>query len=154
MLIQKTETPFGTVEISKPDLYDTPIPDKVILKVDTLDCLRPLLGSNCFICRDLLYSLLSGSHEDINKLFASFYRRFPEIRAYVNDKFLYGDESVPLLERSLFPLRKQVDDYRVDVFNDLNSRGGKYLVTTHDYIYFAFKSTAVLPDIKGAIKIC
>ena len=99
------ETRFGAMEISVPTVYDKPVAGKVIVKVDTLECLRELLGDDCFICRELLYTILAGEHEfyDVNDVFASYYRKYKPVTAYVNEKYYYGDASVPILERSILP---------------------------------------------------
>lgn len=142
------------MEINQPHIYDKPISGKVILRVDTLECLRGIFGDSCFIYRDSLYNLLSGNSTDINRVFASYYRRYVGLTNYVNNEFSFGDDESPLLNRVIESLRDKIDSYRNDVFELLNNRGGKYLVTTHDYIYFAFKDTAKLPEIKGVFIIC
>lgn len=151
-----SETRFGAQEISTPNIYDKPVAGKVIVKVDCLNCLRDILGDDCFICRELLYTILAGQHPDfdVNDVFASYYRKYKKVTEYVNEKYYYGDESLPILERSILPLREKVNTYRDEMFQLLNNSGGKYLVQTHDYIYFAFIENAKLPDIKGAEVIC
>jgi len=144
------------MEISEPTIYDKPVIGKVILRVDTLDCLRNILGDDCFICRELLYTILAGDHViyNVNDVFASYYRKFKPVREYVNNLYFYGDNTIPILERSILPLREKVNNYRKEVIETVCGCGGKFLVQTHDYVYFAFIPTAKLPDIKGAKIIC
>lgn len=151
-----SETKFGAIETTEPKIYDRPINGKIIVKVDTLDCLRELLGDECFICRELLYTILAGEHQIYNceEVLASFYRKYSKITEYINEKYYYGDESVPLLERAVLPLREKVNDYYSKVVEQLSNSGGKYLLHTHDYVYYAFNTSAKLPDIKGAEIIC
>ena len=150
------ETRFGAMEISVPEIYDKPVSGKVIVKIDCLNCLRELLGNDCFICRELLYTILAGEHPlyNVNDVFASYYRKYANVTAYVNDMYYYGDDSIPILERCILPLRDKVNTYKDDLFQLLNDSGGKYLISTHDYLYFAFLPNAKLPEIKGAEIIC
>lgn len=149
-------TRFGAVEISEPLIYNKPIKDKVILRVDTLECLRETLGNDCFICRELLYTILAGEHilYNVNDVFASYYRKYKKVTAYVNEMYYYGDASVPILERSILPLREKVENYRNEIVDTITNSGGKFLVQTHDFVYFAFVPDARIPDVKGAKIIC
>ena len=151
-----TETVFGAVEISCPEIYETALTNKIIVRVDLLECLRPLWGDNCQIYRCLLYRLVSGScsEDDHRKLFASFYRKYKPITAYVNNLYNYGEKQIPIVERTLSAIRELINTYREEVMLELSAKGGKYLVATHDYLYYAFTPGVVLPNIKGAKVIC
>lgn len=150
------ETRFGAVEISVPKIYNQPLANKVIARVDTLACLREQFGDEPFICRELIYTILAGEHElyDVNNVFASYYRKYKTITEYVNEKYYYGDDSIPMLERCILPLRNEVNSYRDDVLETFTNAGGKYLVQTHDFVYFAFTPNAKVPDMKGVKVIC
>ena len=121
-----------------------------------LECLREVLGDECFICRDLLYTIVSGtdSQYDVNSVFASFYRKYPNMTGYVNDRYFYGDNAIPILERCVLPLRERINDYREKMMQILHNAGGKYLVQTHDYLYYAFVVKSAIPDVKGVTVIC
>lgn len=99
---------------------------------------------------------MAGEHPlyDVNDVFASYYRKYKKITEYVNNIYYFGDSSIPILERSILPLREQVNKYRDETLQYLDNVGGKYLVQTHDFLYFAFNSQAKIPEIKGAKKIC
>lgn len=151
-----TKTPFGVQEISQPEIYRCPLSNRVIVCVDTLDCLRDKLGDECFICRELLYAMLSGKADpcSYSDLFACFYRRYPAVRSYVNEQNTFGDPTLPLLDRCIQPLREEVNNYAQSVISELVNHGAKFLVSTHDYVYVAFNTGTVIPTIKGAITIC
>ena len=150
------ETNFGAIEITCPQIYETAIKGKVIVRIDLLECLRPIWGDDCQICRGLLYQLVSGScPDDVHKkLFASFYRKYKNITIYVNNHYNYGETTIPIVERTLHPIRNIINSYKDDIDEMMSSSGGKYLTTTHDYIYYAFVPGSELPDIKGAKIIC
>lgn len=151
-----TETTFGAVEISCPTIYDTALPNKVIVRVDLLECLRSVWGDDCQIYRCLLYKLVSGSCDDSEhrQLFASFYRKYKPITAYVNNLYNYGEKNIPIIERTVVPIREMIDAYRAEVAELFATKGGKYLTTTHDYVYYAFVPGATLPELKGIKVIC
>ncbi len=150
------ETPFGVPELDNPKVYDNPIPNKVILKVDLLELLKDRFDEPCFICRDIMYALFSGSHGfyDCNQIFYSYYKKFPSFRRIINDAYYYGDDSIPLFERVVLPIREELNKYMYYVITGLKDSGGKYLVSTHDYVYFAFKEGNYIPDKFGGIRIC
>ena len=137
-----TETIFGAVEISCPDIYNKAIPNKVIVRVDLLECLRSIWGDDCQIYRCLLYKLVSGtcSTEEHRQLFASFYRKYKPITT--------------IIERTVVPVRAMIEDYRNEVSEVFTAKGGKYLTRTHDYVYYAFVPGAALPEMKGITVIC
>ena len=149
-------TPFGAVEISVPQIYDTPLQNKVIVKVDTLCCLDDVFTNECFICRDFLYAIMAGDYRkyNITDVFASYYRRFSSVREYVNDRYFYGDNEVPMLERCILPLRERVNSFKDKTVDLMCGAGGKYLTHTHDYLYFSFSPSATIPEYKGVEIIC
>lgn len=149
-------TRFGAIEVENSKVYNQPLADKVILRVDCLECLRERFGDDCFICRDLLYTILAGEHHlyDAQAVFASYYRKYKPITEYVNEVYYYGDSSVPILERAVLPLRDTVDTYKQEVMSQLSNAGGKFLVQSHDFVYYAFAKSASIPDMKGVKVIC
>lgn len=156
LLVVTHETRFGAIEISEPLIYNKPIPNKVIVRVDLLVCLQDLFGTEPFICRELLYTILAGEHKiyDASEVFASYYRKYKMVTSYVNEKYFYGDDTVPIMERSILPLRDVVNAYRDKVFATLTDAGGKYLVQTNDFLYFAYTPEARIPELKGVKVIC
>lgn len=154
---QQHVTRFGVAEVDQAQIYDRPLSNnKIIVRVDALSCLQELLGSEPFICRDLIYSVLAGESPkyDPVRVFASFYRKYSGITSYVNDKYYYGDDSIPIFDRSVLPLREMVDSYKESVKELLLGRGGKYLIESKDFVYFAFNVCPDLSDIKGVTVIC
>lgn len=149
-------TPFGVQEIDCPTVYEKPVPDKIILKVDILELLRDRLDDQCFDCRKLLYCIFSGGkgYYDCNEVFLSYYRKFASFRKLVNDAYYYGDETVPLFERVVKPIREELNDHTATMQDILKNAGGKYLIATHDQLYYAFISKELLPEVIGGTVIC
>ena len=144
------------MELNCPEVYEKPINGMRVVRVDLLECLRESLGDNCFIYRDLLYKLLSGScsREEHVKLFQSYYRRYQGVTSFVNEIYYYGESEIPIIPRVLQTVREALDAYRESVVTALSDAGGKYLTITHDYVYFAFKGNNQVPDMKGIKIIC
>lgn len=153
----QTETRFGSLEISCPQIYESPLPNgKKIVRYDMLTAVRKLWGENCFLYRDNIYKIVSGSCENDAfhyELFASYYRRYKGIRKYVNDLYYYGNKEVPIVIRTLLPIREILNEHNIEMQTKLKDMGGKFLVSTHEYIYFAFVQGMDLPDWEG-IKVC
>lgn len=153
---QCNETTFGAIEISCPNVYETPITGLRIVRVDLLECLREDFGDNCFVYRDVLYKLISGStsKNEHLELFQSYYRRYAGITAFVNEIYYYGESEIPIVPRVLQRVRDMINNYREEVMLQLQESGGKFLVHTHDYLYFAYKGNTVIPNVKGVTIIC
>ncbi len=126
------------------------------MKIDCLHCLDDIVGKDCFNYRNMLYTVLSGDNHDcdLNKAFGFLYGNFKDFTCYVNDKYHYGDDTIPIIERCVMPLRSTVDNYKKKMYQSLCDTGGKYLVETHDILYFAYMDTAVLPSIEEMEVIC
>lgn len=156
IVAQCNETTFGAIEISCPKVYESPIDGLRVVRVDLLECLREELGDNCFIYRDMLYKLLSGSCSKVEhlELFQSYYRRYTGIMQFVNELYYYGESEIPIVPRVLQRVRDMINSYREDMMVLMQSSGGKFLVQTHDYLYFAYKGNTMVPDIKGVTVIC
>lgn len=151
-----TETRFGAVEVTTPRIYEEPIAGKFIVRVDTLTVLKERIGEACFAYRELVYAIVAGTDSpyDYRKLFASFYKKYPEFRGYVNDLYFYGDTSIPIIDRVVDKLRELITGYRDSVASCFDGAGGKYLLYTHDFIYYAFRNKDVIPKREGLCLIC
>ena len=154
VLAYQSETSTGVTEISTPDIYNKPLPNnKHLVRLDALSAIEDIIGESAFVYRELVYSVIAGT-DSINDMIASFYRRFPTFRTFVNDIFNYGNDAIPITDRVVTELRKQVFDYHNQMFNYFDRVGGKYLISTHEYLYFAFNSVPDIANIKGASIIC
>lgn len=143
--------------MSCPTLYDTPIDGMSIAKIDLLECLRGVLGDNCMLYRDMYYKLVSGScstQAEHIEIFASAYRRFRQFTEYVNNIYYYGETNIPIIPRVLNPIRDIIDDYKSSVMTTMSAVGGKFLMNTHDYLYYSFKNNCEIPEMKGLLIIC
>lgn len=139
-----------------PKLYETPLVGKVIVRVDLLRCLDTVWGTDCQIYRKLLYKIVSGSctEEEHRQLFASYYRKYNKITNYVNNQYHYGETNVDIIVRTIGPIRELINEHWIKVSTELSNAGGKFLCTTHDYIYFVFKPGVTIPDMNGVKIIC
>lgn len=107
--------------------------------------------------RDLFYALVAGSCKTVDEhitLFESAYRRYTQFTCYVNELYYYGESTIPLVPRVLNELRDKVNTYCAEITSVLEANGGKFLMHTHDYLYYSFKSNMPVPEIKGSIAIC
>ena len=150
-------TSFGVMEVEESKVYNKPLPNnKIIVRVDALDCLRDLLGDEPFICRELLYSVVAyaDTKYDPQKVFASYYRKYKKVTAYVNESYIYGNDEIPLFERTMLPLRSKINAYKDDTRKKLEGMGGKYLVESKDFLYYAFNVKPDVTDLRGACIIC
>lgn len=151
-----TETRFGAVETNNPSLYDKPLENKVIVKVDILDILRDYWGETILMSRDKVYRLVSGSISDegYRKLLCSYYMKYSGFCNYVTDKYIFGDKNIPLIRRIVEPARDIISLHKTEVCSELKASGGKYLMETHDYIYYAFSASSSIPEVRGMTVIC
>ena len=127
-------TPFGAVE--NPILLKN-LPDKDVYKVDALACLQELWGENILMARQHLYELVSGvtSDEEFQELISSYYKRYAAFANYVDDKYLFGDENVPLIMRIIAPARVLIKENMEGIIRLCKIYGGKYLGVHKDYVY-------------------
>lgn len=149
-----SETNTGVQEISIPEIYNKPLANgKIIVRVDCLRCLDNVFDNAAFIYRDIIYNIIAGKGDTCDAV-SSCYRRFKEFREYVNNCYFFGDDSVPIVDRLVDPMRESVNDYMSQCKQMLSAMGGKYLITTHSYVYFAFNNKPNIDNIKGAITVC
>ena len=148
----KRITPFGATE--NPELLLN-LPDKIILRVDTLACLKELWGDNILMARQHLYELVAGtvSDADFQGLITSYYKRYAAFANYVDEKYLFGEQSLPLVVRIIEPARTVIHEYEQRVRAISQQYGGQYLGNHQDFAYFAFKST-YLPEFEESCRIC
>lgn len=126
---------------------------KTVVQVDTLYCLEDYIDESCFLVRDYLFSALAGLGNVTDEL-SVMYRRYPKFRAYMNDRFYYGDPSIPIIDRVIQPLRERIDEYTDRIFPMLKVNRGKYLMRSRDYLYFAYNVTPELKIERGVHIIC
>lgn len=157
--IEVTEnvTRFGAIETTVPQLYKNPISGKVIYEIDTLEILKEIWGANILMSRDYTYKLVSGScsDEEYRRLLQSYYKKFAAFSNYVNAAFLFGDPGTARIRRLTEPARKLIDSYSDLVIAEVDAKGAKLLMRTHDYIYCALpaQSSSRL-ELKGVVAIC
>lgn len=147
-------SPFGVPELSCHKIYEQPLPNKVVFRVDVLESIRDIFGDECLYYRDYLYNIVAGNTANFGQSIRNLYKKFPTFRTFVNDEFYFGDTSRPIADR----IKDMVQDRLT--FSADNSKqycmmsGGKFLVYTHYYLYFAFANKDVTPKIDGGIIVC
>lgn len=145
-------TPFGAQE--NPNLLLS-LPDKIILRVDTLSCLKELWGENILMSRLHLYKLVAGTVTDVEfqGLITSYYRRYSAFANYVDDKYYFGEKSLSLVSRIIDPARDVIRNYEQRVIAISRQYGGEYLGNHQDYAYFAFRNEH-LPEFEESCRVC
>lgn len=148
----KRTTPFGATE--HPDLLQH-LPDKLVLRVDTLSCLKELWGDNILMARQHLYELVAGTVSDLDfqELIISYYKRYAAFANYVDEKYLFGEKTQPLVVRIIEPARDVIKDYEQRLIAISRQYGGEYLGSHQDYAYFAFR-TEYMPKFEESCRIC
>ena len=146
-------SPFGVQEINLKDIYNHPIPNKTVVRIDLLESLRDTLGDACMFNRDILYRMCSGG-DNCEALLLSYYRKFRTVRSLVNEQYFYYDDTAPINDRIFKSLREIINAYGAEVMDKMEASGGKYLVSTHDFVYFAFNLSMPVPVVKGGTLIC
>lgn len=158
MTVTQRKTRFGVSEIYPRDLYDTPIAGRYIVRVDLLYALLEQWGDKWLCARETTYELVSGNRDDTAcaKLLASYYRKYSAITEHVNSLYaIMGNTEKPLVTIVLHDALEQIRQYEDFVMRYLGDRGGKFLVSTHDYVYYAFRSKPEeFSDLKGVTVIC
>lgn len=151
-----TETRFGALEITTPTIYESPLDGAKIVRIDALECLRPVLGDECLDSRGTVYTIVSGTGDihAYRQRLSECYKKFPKVTTFVNDVYEYGESDKPLDTQVSERLMEIVNAYLREMIQKFDNAGGKYLVSTHLYTYFKFAPIAVLPDISGVKVIC
>ena len=132
----KRTTPFGAVE--NPGLLLNH-PDKVILRVDTLACLKEMWGENILMARQHLYELVAGtvSDSDFQELITSYYKRYAAFANYV-----------------IGPARDCIKQYEERLIAQCQMRRGRYIGSHQDFAYFAFNTADHLPEFEESCRVC
>lgn len=149
-----SESPFGVPELDCHKIYDSPLPNKIIYRIDMLEAVRTILGNEALFYRDQVYKLISGHVSDYGKCMQSFYNKFPAFREFVNSEYYYGERSIPITTRIKSGLHASINDRVQEINSICQASGGKYLVYTHCYLYFAFNLVCKVPACEGGIVIC
>lgn len=144
-------TRFGVLEITTPTVYETPIANKTILRIDTLEALREDWGDNALIARNTTYSIVSGNCDDdiLNKRLASYYRKYEKVTEWVNNLYEVGTSTEPLAVQVTERVKGIISAYQDYVKELMSNCGGKYLVSTHCYMYYSFNNGLTIPELKG-----
>ena len=147
-------TPFGAVEnpFLEQYLLNT---SRNILRVDLLVALQELWGDNIMRAREPLYKLVSGSCTDsqFQHLLSSNYKRFSAFANFVDERFLFGDQSVPLASRVIAPARAAIEAYKQKACRLAGMYHGTKIGEHHDYLYLMFRDGNI-PNIVGGETIC
>lgn len=145
-------TPFGAVE--NPELLNR-LPNKVVLRVDTLVGLKEVWGDNILMARQHLYELVAGTIADTayQDLIISYYKRYSAFANFVDEKYLFEEKDRPLVARIIEPARQEIKRYSDYAVAVCKLYGGQYLGSHQDYAFFAFPSEK-LPELEGSTRLC
>lgn len=148
-------TRFGAIESHLRESMETPVKGRIIVRVDTLVPLKELWGVNILMARDPVYSLVSGnvSDEKYRDILTSYYTRFYSFANYVDEKFLFEPDDIPLIRRLVEPVRKIIDTYAQNIVQVMTKNNGTLVLRSHDYLYFYFKRESV-PRVEECKFIC
>ena len=114
--------------------------------------LKNYFGDNILSSRQHLYILLSGpgSDQELQALLMSYYKRYMAFANYVDNQYLFEDQSKPLIQRIIYPIRCIIQDYEAQIIRQCERRNGEYLGNDRDYAYFKFPEKGRLPNIEGS----
>lgn len=137
------------VAFPESDIYDKPIPGKIILKVDAVKYLEALWGPEAVRCRELAHRLVSGdcSDELYRRTITSMYRRFAKFSMYIDTQWRFGDKTQNEITRVIKPARDYVNETIVKIKEQIEATGGKFLLLTHDFVYAAYAHSDI-PKMK------
>lgn len=137
---QEKLTPFGSIETTKPKLYEkAPCPNNNIinvLRIDLLACLKPLWGANILMSRDSVYKVVSGacSDQELKKALKSLALAYTGYVNYCDKQYLFGNKNRSIITNIIEPIRQRIESYYDYIV--LNKEGAyKILMRTHEYVY-------------------
>lgn len=118
--------------------------------------LKSMFGDSILMSREHLYKLVSGPDSDelFRSLLTSYYKRYYAFANYVDNQYVFEDQSVPLVVRIIQPVRNQIDECAASAKRLCQIYGGKHLGNDKDYSYFWFDNTDLLPSIEGGRLLC
>lgn len=146
-----TKTPLGALILEpRSDLYDNPLEGKKIVRVDALICIKKFWGRNILFDRELVFRLVSGDCDDrlYRKTLKSVYKRFRDFADYADDKLIFGDPKESDITKIIKPVRTAINEQIQNTERLLSAAGGKFLVCSKDYVYFAFLHDNI-PQLEG-----
>lgn len=141
-MITTKQTAFGAFESDLPYLYERPLDQGTIIKVDCLQAIQCRIDETiCVEFRDQLYAILAGTlpNEEYRNLFEYFYSEYPKFKHHVDSASIFKDGELNLLTTTVSPLRKIVDLEISRVLEIARLTKGVHLMTTHDYVYILYR---------------
>lgn len=144
-------TRYGLIEINQPRIYDTPIENRKLARVDTIVSLSDVIGVSTLPIRPYLYGIVSGNmcDQDIRTALCTFYRVYPKFREFVNTIAHYYDTGEELFNRVLSQLLHIYRDSYEKVTTSFSDVYAKELLQTHGYVYYSLHKVTNLPNVKG-----
>lgn len=123
-------TPFGA---PCQDVTETEVTEKI----DLLVPLAEIWGDIAIANRNVLYAFISGDCDDavLHQFSKYLYLRSPAFCNYVTEKFYFGDQDTPLLQRIIKPARDIVMDYMNTMTTRELNKGSKILGVNNYYLY-------------------
>lgn len=126
------------------------------MKVDLLVALQELWGQSILQARAPVYRMVSGTCSDsaFQGLLCSHYKRFAAFANFVDERYLFGDSSIPLASRIITPAREAIRAYSEKVCRISAPWRGTRMGEHQDYLYIAFSSLDNIPDLRGGSPLC
>lgn len=156
IVAQAHVTRFGVLEITTPLVYESPIKDKTLVRVDLMEALREEWGDSPLHARNTTYSIVSGNCDNdiLQQRLASYYRKYAKVMSYINSVCESGSLEEPVIEQVIEDVHRLIGIYSKTVISAMEESHGKFLVTTHLYSYYAFTNRNNIPDLEGVKLIC
>lgn len=146
---------LGLQDISVPEIYEKPLPNKLIIRVDLLQTV-PKLDVNNLNHRNTFYNLLTLelSKDAKNKIFHTLYDKSAEFRYYIKELYIFGDTATPLETIARQDTMNHIKEVRNTVIPEYD-KNFKYLVETNGYVYYSINNAELkLEDRYGVQYIC
>lgn len=158
LTLQLSVTRFGSKKLLEPkNPYEKPLMnDKILVKIDKLECLKELWGAGVLIGRDNVYKLVSGDTDDdtYRQLMVSYYKTHASFANYVDSIVMFGSQSKPVITRFVESVRRELNRYQQEIDSHIRQyHGSKFLLEDNEYLYYAVLPICDLSALKGVERI-
>ena len=81
-------------------------------------------------------------------------QRYAAFANYVDEKYLFGEQQLPLVFRIIGPARDCIKQYEERLIAQCQMRRGRYIGSHQDFAYFAFNTADHLPEFEESCRVC
>lgn len=151
-ILTLTETRFGSQKLLAPaNPYEVSLnrADKVIAKVDLLECLKDVWGETILLNRDNIYKIVSGdtTDEQYVELLCAYYKTHAAFANYVDLITFFGRRDVEFINSFVQRTRQLLNDY-ADKVEEVMAHS-KFLLETNEYRYYAIYKELDISELEG-----